>query len=201
MDFLVAQVARVLRQVTQPDPTVEQWDPLHFTETEPSGAGLGPPGFASLGELYDVRKLLGSGGVGAVYLAWDRKARREVAIKVLHTTERKHIDRMEREGAITAALDHPGIVNVHSAGSVDGKPYIVYERVEDCRTLEAVYPESGRDERVRMLRDQPQKFGTQTVERDGRHELWPVDPATTDSERAKWDLPTLADLERGVEER
>ena len=49
-------------------------------------------------------------------------------------------------------------------------------------------------DRLRMLRGEPQKFGTQWVERNGRSELWAVDPATTDSERAKWDLPPLAQL-------
>jgi len=46
-------------------------------------------------------------------------------------------------------------------------------------------------DRLRLLRGQPQKFGTQWVESDGRAERWPVDPATTDSERAKWDVPPL----------
>jgi len=46
-------------------------------------------------------------------------------------------------------------------------------------------------DRVRMLTGEPQKFGTQRGP-DGA--LWPVDPKTTDSERAKWDLPPLAVL-------
>jgi len=44
-------------------------------------------------------------------------------------------------------------------------------------------------DRLRMLRGEPQKFGTQWIECNGRREQWPVDPATTDSERAKWDVP------------
>ncbi len=49
-------------------------------------------------------------------------------------------------------------------------------------------------DRLRRLRGQPQKFGTQ-VDEDGEvAALWPVDPATTDSERAKWDVPPLAEL-------
>ncbi len=46
-------------------------------------------------------------------------------------------------------------------------------------------------DRLRMLAEQPQKFGTQCG-RDGSP--WPVDPATTDSERAKWGLPSLREL-------
>ncbi|MCA8974411.1 MAG: hypothetical protein KDC98_06800 [Planctomycetes bacterium] len=54
-------------------------------------------------------------------------------------------------------------------------------------------------DRRRMLRGEPQKFGTQVVERDGRRELWPVDPGTTDSERSKWGLPRLDELRRRAE--
>lgn len=48
-------------------------------------------------------------------------------------------------------------------------------------------------DRMRVLAGRPQKFGTQ-LGPDGAP--WPVDPGTTDSERAKWDLPGLADLLR-----
>jgi hypothetical protein len=51
-------------------------------------------------------------------------------------------------------------------------------------------------DRLRLLAGAPQKFGTQWRARDGGRELWPVDPATTDSERAKWGLPPLAELRR-----
>jgi hypothetical protein len=51
-------------------------------------------------------------------------------------------------------------------------------------------------DRLRLLAGKPQKFGTQATERDGRRELWPVDATTTDSERAKWGLPALAELQR-----
>ncbi len=47
-------------------------------------------------------------------------------------------------------------------------------------------------DRLRVLAGRPQKFGTQHARRDGAR--WPVDPATTDSERAKWGLPPLAEL-------
>ncbi|MCA8950131.1 MAG: hypothetical protein KDE27_11560 [Planctomycetes bacterium] len=82
---------------------------------------------------------------------------------------------------------------------------------DDRATVEAAYREllalMARDpaarpfaaagfDRLRQLDGLPQKFGTQHVERDGRRELWPVDPATTDSERAKWGLPGLAELAR-----
>ena len=52
-------------------------------------------------------------------------------------------------------------------------------------------------DRLRRLAGKPQKFGTQVVDDGvGGRRLWPVDPATTDSERAKWDVPPLAELRR-----
>ncbi|MBL9077669.1 MAG: hypothetical protein JNL08_09205 [Planctomycetes bacterium] len=51
-------------------------------------------------------------------------------------------------------------------------------------------------DRLRVLAGRPQKFGTQTTVHDGRGELWPVDAATTDSERAKWGVEPLAELRR-----
>ena len=51
-------------------------------------------------------------------------------------------------------------------------------------------------DRLRRLAGKPQKFGLEVVRADGTASLWPVDPATTDSERAKWDVPPLADLRR-----
>ena len=46
-----------------------------------------------------------------------------------------------------------------------------------------------------------QKFGTQLVADGVQLALWPVDPATTDSERAKWGLPPLAEIQRRLSAR
>ena len=54
-------------------------------------------------------------------------------------------------------------------------------------------------DRLRVLAGKPQKFGTQWHAVQGRRQLWPVDDWTTDSERAKWGLPALAELRRRAE--
>lgn len=51
-------------------------------------------------------------------------------------------------------------------------------------------------DRLRLLAGAPQKFGTQIVAAAAGRRLWPVDAGTTDSERAKWDVPPLAELQR-----
>jgi hypothetical protein len=47
-----------------------------------------------------------------------------------------------------------------------------------------------------MAAGRPQRYGTQYRASGGRWELWPVDPATTDAERAAWDVPPLAAARR-----
>jgi hypothetical protein len=51
-----------------------------------------------------------------------------------------------------------------------------------------------------MYSGTPQKYGTQFVPDDRRQRLWDVDPATTDDERAAWDVPPLAEQLRKAEE-
>jgi hypothetical protein len=51
-----------------------------------------------------------------------------------------------------------------------------------------------------MYQGKPQKYGTNYVTDGVRHRLWDVDPATTDSERAAWDVPPLAEQRRKAEE-
>jgi eukaryotic-like serine/threonine-protein kinase len=87
---------------------------------------------AKLGE-YEVIGLLGSGGMGEVYRARDRRLRRDVAVKVLpaslvHDSER--LRRFEQEAQATAALNHPNILAVHQMGTYEGAPYLVSELLE-----------------------------------------------------------------------
>jgi hypothetical protein len=51
-----------------------------------------------------------------------------------------------------------------------------------------------------MYQGKPQKYGTQYVADGRRQRLWDVEPATTDAERAQWDVPPLADQLRKAEE-
>jgi hypothetical protein len=76
---------------------------------------------------YRVIRLLGRGGMGAVYLAKDLTLEREVAVKVVRTASHDHetYDRFRREAKTAARLSHPNIVPLHSFGEVEGMPYFV----------------------------------------------------------------------------
>lgn len=79
--------------------------------------------------IYEVRSELGRGGMATVYLAYDPRFEREVAVKVL-PRELLHSDpqfrlRFEREAKIIAKLEHSAIVPVYDVGEADGQPYFV----------------------------------------------------------------------------
>ncbi|MEV4975311.1 Stk1 family PASTA domain-containing Ser/Thr kinase [Streptomyces scopuliridis] len=89
------------------------------------------------GGRYQLRDLLGEGGMASVYLAYDAALDRQVAIKTLHTElgrEQSFRERFRREAQAVAKLSHTNIVSVFDTGEdeLDGAlmPYIVMEYVE-----------------------------------------------------------------------
>lgn len=89
---------------------------------------------------YQIRSLLGAGGMGQVYQARDTRLDRAVAIKVLPASFASDPDRLRRfelEAKATGALNHPNILTIHDTGAHQGMPYIVTELLEgtELRTL------------------------------------------------------------------
>jgi len=78
-------------------------------------------------ETYEIRAVLGSGGMGEVYEAHDRILNRRVALKVVRPGIAS--DYLLREGRALAAIHHPGIVTVHSMGVHRDVAFLVLERV------------------------------------------------------------------------
>ena len=82
---------------------------------------------------YRMERRLGAGGFGVVWLAWDEKLEREVAVKVI-PRERGEGERVEREARAAARLNHPGIVGIYELASDQHDVYLVSELVRG-RTL------------------------------------------------------------------
>jgi serine/threonine protein kinase len=80
---------------------------------------------------YEIRSLLGSGGMGEVYLAYDEQLERSVALKLLkHSDDREKLRRFEQEAKAVSALQHPNILTVFDFQQHENLHFIVSEFIE-----------------------------------------------------------------------
>src|SRR5262249_17850623 len=104
---------------------LRQLDQVLGGAAAPAGPAASPPP-ASLGR-FEVRRELGRGGFGVVFLAHDPQLRREVALKVPHAEALLHPDlraRFLREARAAAGLDHANVVPVYEAAEAGAVCYI-----------------------------------------------------------------------------
>jgi serine/threonine protein kinase len=107
----------------------------------------------SCGEVighYTIEKIIGTGGMGEVYLASDTRLNRPVAIKRLPATlsiNPAFLRRFRTEAQAAAILNHPNIATIYSVEQFDVDPFITMEYVEG-KTLGAVTPAGGQDIRT-----------------------------------------------------
>jgi tRNA A-37 threonylcarbamoyl transferase component Bud32/tetratricopeptide (TPR) repeat protein len=87
---------------------------------------------AAVGERYDVKHVVGSGGMATVYLAHDKRNKRRVALKVFRSdlSEALGEERFQREIEVAATLTHPNVLPLYDSGEVDGLLYYVMPYIE-----------------------------------------------------------------------
>ncbi len=91
---------------------------------------------------YVIKELVGRGGMGAVYEAWDPELRRKVALKVATQIEEEEAKRrVLNEARASAALRCENIVTIYDAGTDGGTPYISMEFVEGQTLAEVIESE------------------------------------------------------------
>jgi serine/threonine protein kinase len=129
---------------------------------------------------FQIRKTLGQGAFGVVYLAYHPFLDIEVALKMLRTEAKSSaqaVERFQREAKILAKMDHPNVLRVYDAGQ-HGKDYYLASAYIPGRDLAAIIPDEGLEPRravrltVQMLRGLGYAHGLGIVHRD-------VKPANT----------------------
>src|SRR4051794_18262507 len=102
-----------------------------LSQTDPIGAGQ------NFGSRYHIIRLLGVGGMGSVYQAWDQVLEVAVAIKVIRpdfTTEPIVAEELERrfkrELLLARQVTDPHVVRIHDIGEIDGIQYITMPYIE-----------------------------------------------------------------------
>jgi eukaryotic-like serine/threonine-protein kinase len=114
-----------------------------------SGTGPLSPG-QDFGSRYHVIRLLGIGGMGAVYQAWDKILEVAVAIKVIRPPESMNEEdaqaaerRFKRELLLARKVTHKHVVRIHDLGELDGITYITMPYVQGS-DLSTVMKREGR---------------------------------------------------------
>lgn len=110
---------------------------------------------------YRVVSLLGRGGMGEVYRAYDEVLQRTVALKIVcvdgtgtGTARDEFSRRLMKEARLVAGLNHPHIVEIHDAGESEGLPYLILELCEGGNLRHVV--ERGMaspEDRIRWMRE------------------------------------------------
>jgi eukaryotic-like serine/threonine-protein kinase len=96
---------------------------------------------------YQLRDVLGRGGMGQVYRAYDAVTDRVVALKVLPPNlaeDHEFQQRFRREARIAASLNDPHVVPIHSYGEIDGRLYVDMRLIEGRDLLEYIDENGGR---------------------------------------------------------
>ena len=110
-----------------------------------------------LPDRYKIQQEIGSGGMATVYLAKDKKHRRQVAIKVFRPEPRSAFgaDRFLREIEIVAQLTHPHILPLYDSGEVGGIPYFVMPYINGGSLRDRLIREKQLplDQALRMARE------------------------------------------------
>jgi len=106
---------------------------------------------------YDILQHLASGGMGAVYTAYDPQLDRRVALKVLAHRGRSEVSRerlqlrLQREAQAMARLTHPNVVAVHDVGTFQGRVFLAMEFVDGVNLKEWLHEKKRGWQEVRDL--------------------------------------------------
>jgi hypothetical protein len=89
---------------------------------------------------YRIDELIGRGGMGVVYRAYDLRLKRTVALKLMApdlALDQSFRERFSREAELAMSLEHPNVVPIHDAGDIDGRLYLAMRLVQgtDLRAL------------------------------------------------------------------
>ncbi len=130
---------------TSPDEVLARWK-RNVKMTSGAGGAWQPPTAEEMARLfpgYEILRLLGHGGMGAVYQARQIDLDRFVAIKLLPleiSVDKEFSDRFVREARTMARLNHPNIITVHESGTTTaGHLFFVMEFVEGANLQEIIH--------------------------------------------------------------
>ncbi|MBI4479505.1 MAG: serine/threonine protein kinase [Acidobacteria bacterium] len=107
---------------------------------------------------FEIRGLIGKGGMGEVYRARDTKLERDVALKLLpenYARDPERVARFKREAELLASLNHPNIAAIYGVDHEGDRHYLVMEMVEGATLAERIHPSRAREQAVTSASPSP----------------------------------------------
>jgi len=101
---------------------------------------------------YDLIKLLGEGGMGSVFLAYDPDLQRYVAVKFLHSGDKEATQRLLQEGRAQAKIEHPNVCRVYEVGKFNNRIYIAMQYI-DGEILPKLSTKLSLEQKVKIMSD------------------------------------------------
>lgn len=101
-------------------------------------------------EHYKIEVLLGQGGMGRVYKAFDPKLNRHVALKFIRSDNENLKKRFVREAKAQAQIEHDNVCKIYETGEVDGNPYIAMQLIQG-ETLPKILAELSIEQKVLIM--------------------------------------------------
>ena len=115
---------------------------------EPSTPAFPVPGW----ERYQGIRFLGQGGMGQVFLAYEPRLRRNLALKFVKGEDAEHVRRLMSEARAQARVAHESVCQVHEVAEVDGRSYIAMQFI-DGEPLGQLAGQLSLEQKVQVLRD------------------------------------------------
>jgi eukaryotic-like serine/threonine-protein kinase len=103
-------------------------------------------------DRYKFIKILGEGGMGAVYQALDPKLNRFVALKFIRGDNSRLIKRFFQEAKAQARIEHEYVCKVYEVGEVEGKPYIAMQYIAG-ESVQSARSKMSLEQKVKIIKD------------------------------------------------
>src|SRR5689334_17099922 len=141
-------------------------------------------------DRFEVRGNLGTGGMGVVYRAYDRRLGREVAMKALRHASGRDLYRFKREFRSLADIIHPNLIALHELHTQGDEWFFTMEMIDGCSFIDWVRP-SHRE--VEAPRDPDADEDTRPSIKLPSRSRQEIAAARVDRERLRAALPQLVD--------